>query len=303
MKNDLVNMFKDYVKKSVDAGMIVKEDGSYVNVFEELSDKAKPKNDNDSDEASNGSVSDTEEEQKEEVFPKSIEKVLIELRNSGFYELNGLKLGNNLDSDLDYRSSENTNCFTLISYPGEQTEGKLIIEENAIYLKYPENCLYVDYKLVEDESPKRFALKRLVFRCFDDIVLCEIKDNEGKNATITLYSDANPNFGVLIEDGVPTNIDPDITCNVKFKDSSSPYSYFINDEKNIIGGDYEGLTVNANTSCRDKIRWADKEFGKLRLYRALGELVSKRYHDNYLFEGKQKVLSRGRHERITLEGR
>ncbi len=227
-----------------------------------------------------------------------------EIIEAGFPETNGLRL----DRDNSPKEKEDFSVtdLALTSYDGEFRKCNLTIkiddiETSYLYFSNPEKGYYSVYDLDNDEN-----LDYMVFRYGDDTILYRYDHNEEKGI-MSLYTDLPKD--IERKDGVPVGLVPDLEIEIEvnsytdeFGDEQTRYSVYDEDEV-LIPGDDEPYFVYQKSEDDDEIpiRIRDND-SETRVYRAIGELVSEKYHENYLFDDKQKVLKKEKSGKIKLEG-
>ena len=285
MKYDLISQVEDYLNtNTTTCGAMIDEYGNKINIFQVLKE---PK-------------SELEEVFKEVLpdyvgsserkLPYCIEKVLKELNDCSYPEMNALRVYASLNNDHrgSYFSGEATNylMFSSNNEANRVITAKMVIKKDTILIYSNEGEFSLTFS---KGDTKEFKLTRLKFRNDDDLIVCEIDDTAEKTGKIYIYSNCTSFFNHDTE--IPENAIPDITCNFTYADFKR--AFIVTDDDNNAIGDGERLFVGEEPITKNMafIRKNDSK-SDLKLYRALCERVDEKYHENCLFDKKSKVITR-----------
>ena len=231
-----------------------------------------------------------------------------EIIGAGFPETNGLRL----DRDKSPKGKEDfaVTELALTSYDGELRPCNLTIkidevETSYLYFNNPERGYYSVYDLDNDEN-----LEYMVFRYGNDTIVYKY-DHEEEKGIMRLYTDLPKD--IERKNGVPVGLEPDFEIKIDedwYTDSlGDEYTkYIYEDEEDILipGGYNETYFASSENLDEDDtnalaIRECDTNT-QTRAYRAIGQIMSEKYHENYLFNEKPKVLKKEKSGKIKLEG-
>jgi len=222
-----------------------------------------------------------------------------EIIEAGFPETNGLRLDR--DNSPKTKKDFGVTDLALTSYDGELRPCNLTIkiddiENSYLYFSNPDRGYYSVYDLDNNEN-----LDYMVFRYGEDTIVYRY-DHDEETGIMSLYTDLPKD--IERKDGIPVGLVPDFEIKI---DEEYPKYIFKDEEDILIPGGYNETYFTSLENLEEDddnalaIRDCDTD-SQTRAYRAIGELVSEKYHENYLFNDKQKVLKKEKSGKIKLEG-
>ena len=217
---------------------------------------------------------------------------LNEINESGFPELRCLHMRSDENNDANKE-----NCVYFDFYSRENGDPDFLIEDKKITLRTSTSySLHIEYD-IGDEA----IIREFMFNKGEDVIVF-LRNEKSKDYLLELFIDGK---SYTIKDGVSlVECSPELVCSLrKGYNTNGRDCYIVSDPSARISTEPfdKNICFGIGGIADEELRSQDMQ-SKLRTFRAIGEKVCELYHENYLWDGKTRVLSKGKMGKVKLEG-